>query len=157
NLKDYSKRRDPSMASDEVAAFLRKEFGEKILDASVAVFGPPPVRGVGRAGGFAFVLEDRGDVGPAELQKQGEERVRLGNEEPGLVGLFSVFRANVPQLLIEPDKRECMSKGVSLGDFADALRIYQGSLYANDFNLFGRTWQVIVQADAPFRNRVEYL
>jgi multidrug efflux pump len=157
NLKDYKDRRHPDLSSDAIAAFLRKECADKILDATVGVFGPPPVRGVGRAGGFAFVLEDRGDLGPEMMQEMVENLTKAGNEQPGLVGLFSIFRANVPQLKIEPDKRECMTKGVSVQDFADTLRIYQGSLYVNDFNLFGRTWQVIVQADANFRTQVEDL
>jgi multidrug efflux pump len=69
-----------------------------------------------------------------------------------MVGLFSVFRANVPQLKIEANQAECQIRGVDLRDFADTLRINEGSLYVNDFNLYGRTWQVIVQADQPFRN-----
>ncbi len=157
NLKEYKHRRDPSHASDVIANWLRKEFGEKIYDANVQVFGPPPVRGVGRAGGFAFVLEDRGDLGPQALQEYTDLLARAGNQQPGLIGLFSVFRANVPQLHVDPDLRECTSKGVSPGDFADTLRTYQGSLYVNDFNLFGRTWQVVVQAEPEFRDSVEYL
>src|SRR5207247_757798 len=113
---------------------------------------PPPVRGVGRAGGFAIVLEDRGDLGSQVLQEQTENLTKLGNtlgtEQPDvetpegrtqekvmtefgldkapLVGLFSVFRANVPQLHVDADKRACMVKGVSMKDFADTLSIYQG-------------------------------
>jgi multidrug efflux pump len=173
NLKDYSLRRDPALAADAVANYLRTEFAEKIPEAAVAVFTPPPVRNVGRAGGFAFVVEDRGDLGPQALQKATDRLVRRSNGEAtaedlkgkgaaaskptGLIVPPSVFRANVPQLLIEADKRECLSKGVSVQDFADTLVAFQGSLYINDFNLFGRTWQVIVQADAPFRNRIEHL
>ena len=76
------------------------EFGKEIPEASVAVFAPPPVRGVGRAGGFKFMIEDRGDVGPARVARSRPRTwSRKGNEQPGLVGLFTVFRANVPQLL----------------------------------------------------------
>jgi multidrug efflux pump len=163
NLRDYKDRRDPNLASDVIAATLRKEFEEKVLDAQVAVFPPPPVRGVGRAGGFAIMIEDRGDLGSVMLQEQVENLVREGYKQvdpetgPKLVGLFSVFRANVPQLHIEPDRRQCLNKGVSLGDFGETLRTYQGSLYINDFNLFGRTWQVIMQSDARFRDRKEEL
>ncbi len=102
NLNDYADRRDPSRSSDAIATHLREEFG-KIEEAMVAVFGPPPVRGVGRAGGFTMMVEDRGDVGPALLQTETENLVRAGNETPGLVGLFSMFRANVPQINVEPD------------------------------------------------------
>ncbi len=162
NLKDYDERRDPSLSSDAIAMRLRMEFGAKVSEAQVAVFPPPPVRGAGRAGGFSFMVEDRGDLGSQELQKQTEKLVRRANTPttpaaPPLVGVFSVFRANVPQLHIEADPRECLTKGVRLTDFADTLAIYQGSLYVNDFNLFGRTWQVVVQADAPFRDQPEDL
>jgi multidrug efflux pump len=169
NLRPYPERRDPGLSSEAIANKLRKAFGEKIDGAMVAVFGPPPVRGVGRAGGFAIMVEDRGDLGPAELQKQTENLVHKGNlpdrettpwllgpgDKSKLVGLFSVFRAKVPQLRIEPDPRACMTRGVSLQSFADTLQIYTGSLYVNDFNLFDRTWQVIVQAEADFRSRPE--
>ncbi len=157
NLKDYSDRRDPSLSSDAIAARLRQRFAAEVFEAAVAVFGPPPVRGAGRAGGFALMIEDRGDLGPKELQAQTDHLVRAGNRLPGLLGMFSVFRANVPQLHIDPDPRECMSRGVSLQDFAETLNVYEGSLYVNDFNLFGRTWQVIVQAEPRFRNRPEEL
>jgi multidrug efflux pump len=156
NLKDYADRQGPELSGEAIANRLRGAFAQ-IHEANVAVFAPPPVRGVGRAGGFAFVLEDRGDLGPAALQEQVENLVRRGNQTPGLVGLFSVFRANVPQLKVEPDRPQCLTRGVSIRDFADTLRVYEGSLYVNDFNLFDRTWQVIVQAEPHFRDEVEDL
>ncbi|HLJ92996.1 MAG TPA: multidrug efflux RND transporter permease subunit [Gemmataceae bacterium] len=184
NLKDYPDRRDPSLASDAIANKLREEFTRQVPDAAVAVFGPPPVRGVGRAGGFALMVEDRGDFGPAMLQAQTETLVRMGNTlnragqdilelrkqaeqantpvgpvdlQPAMAGMFSVFRANVPQLHIHPDPRACMMRGVSMLDFANTVQAYEGSLYVNDFNRFGRTWQVIVQAESNFRQRPEDL
>jgi len=157
NFKDYALRRDPSLTGDAIANTLRRKFGEEIKGAQVAVFGPPPVRGVGRAGGFAMMVEDRGDAGSAELQKQTDSLVRAGNQTPGLVGLFTVFRANVPRLQIEANPAACMVRGVSLQEFADTLGIYEGSQYVNDFNLFGRTWQVIVQAESAFRRNPEDL
>jgi multidrug efflux pump len=155
NLDDYQKRRDPSLSSEAIANSLRAQFTAEVYDAQVAVFPPPPVRGAGRAGGFMLMVEDHGDVGFKTLQEQTENLARRGNETPGLVGLFSVFRANVPQYHIDPEPRACMAHGVSVGDFADTLSIYQGSLYVNDFNLFGRTWQVIVQAEPRFRDQPE--
>jgi multidrug efflux pump len=169
NLKDYDQRRTPELSSDAIANRLRDKFAADIYDAQVAVFGPPPVRGVGRAGGFAIMIEDRGDLGPEELQRQVENLVHKGGqpdpqENPWLLGpdgkshlatMFSVFRANVPQLHIDPDPRQCFQRGVTLQNFASTLSINEGSLYVNDFNLFGRTWQVNVQADSPFRDRPE--
>jgi multidrug efflux pump len=156
-LKDYSERRDPDRSSDSIINKLRARCAAEIKEAFVAVFPPPPVRGVGRAGGFAIMIEDRGDSGPVAMQKQVDNLVRQGSQTPGLLTLFSVFRANVPQLHIDPDPGACMMRGVSLQDFADTLGVYEGSLYVNDFNLFGRTWQVIVQAESAFRMQPEDL
>ena len=156
NLHDYSERRDDCDRPRPSPTTCGRS-SPRVQEAQVAVFGPPPVRGVGRAGGFTLMVEDRGDVGPKVLQAETENLVRAGNATPGLVGLFTMFRANVPQIHVEPDMRACMSKGVSLQDFADTLAVYEGSLYVNDFNLFGRTWQVNVQADAQFRDQVEDL
>jgi multidrug efflux pump len=172
NLKDYPDRRDPQLASEVIANKLRAEFAAKVINAQVAVFGPPPVRGVGRAGGFALMIEDRGDVGPAVLQEQTDNLVFKVNmadpkatpwlfkedgKSPKFQGVFSVFRANVPQLHLEPDPREAMQRGVALLDLENTVQVYEGSLYVNDFNLFGRTWQVNVQADSAFRDKPETL
>jgi multidrug efflux pump len=154
-LKDYSERRAPGLDSESIANRVRMATAAKVHGAAVAVFGPPPVRGVGRAGGFAIMIEDRGDVGPATLQRYVETISRQANGTPGLLGVFSVFRANVPQLHIKPDERDCMMRGVALRDFADTLAVYEGSLYVNDFNRFGRTWQVIVQAESNARRNPE--
>ncbi len=161
-LKNYSERRDPSQSSEAVAQYLRDRIEAEIPEAQVGVFGPPPVRGAGRAGGFALMIEDRGDVGPQVLQAETDNITRKGFDLKGLAALgfqlprpmimFTVFRANVPQLTIDPDPRECMTKGVRLEDFASTMQVFEGSLYVNDFNRFGRTWQVIVQADKEFRD-----
>ena len=170
NLKPYPERRDPSLASDVIANQLRQEFA-KIEGAIINVFGPPPVRGVGRSGGFTIMIEDRGDLGPKALQEQIENLSRKANMPdvektpwlvgpdggPRLLGLFSVFRANVPQLHIDPNAGACMMRGVSMQKFAETLQAYEGSLYINDFNRFGRTWQVIVQAEAEYRQQPESL
>jgi multidrug efflux pump len=156
-LKDYSERRDSDRSSDAIANKLRMRFAAEIPDAQVAVFGPPAVRGAGRAGGFAVMIEDREDAGPAALQREIDNMVRNGAQTPGLLMLFSVFRANVPQLQIDPDSGACMMRGVGLADFADTLAVYEGSVYCNDFNLFGRTWQVVVQAEPEFRLQPEDL
>jgi multidrug efflux pump subunit AcrB len=157
NLNDYADRRDPSLSADAIANQIRQQAAQ-IQEAQIFVFSPPPVRGAGRAGGFTMMVEDRGDLGPKVLQEETENLVKAGNATRGkLVGLASVFRANVPQIHVEPDPRECMAKGVSLQSFADTLSIFVGSLYVNDFNLFGRTWQVNVQADSDFRDQIEDL
>ena len=154
-LDDFDKRQDPELTSNAIAASLRRRFREEILEADFTILGPPPVRGVGRAGGFKIMLEDRGDLGLLELQKQTDALAAAARERPELIGLASVFRANVPQLYIDVDPNVVRQKQVSLQNVTDTLEVYQGSMYVNDFNLFGRTWQVIVQAEAPYRQKPE--
>jgi multidrug efflux pump len=154
-LDPFDRRRTAELTGEAIQAKLRKRFAAEIPDAIITVLGPPPVRGVGRAGGFKLMIEDRGDVGPRTLQGQTENLVEKAGQQPGLVGLTSVFRANVPQLYVDVNRAECMSKDVALQDLFNTMRIYLGSLYVNDFNLYGRTWQVIVQADAKYRNNVD--
>jgi len=157
NLEDYSLRREPQLKSLAIAGRLQREIDEKVTGAAVMVLPPPPVRGAGRAGGFMIMIEDRGDVGSQVLQQEVDNLVSKGNQTPGFSRVLSSFRANVPQLHIAQDTRQSLSRGVSLADFADTLRIYQGSLYVNDFNRFGRTWQVIAQADEGFRQDPQYI
>ncbi len=128
----------------------------------VSVLPPPPIRGIGRSGGFKFMVEDRKDVGVKTLQAQTDKLVRKGNAvrnpsrpTPQLVGLFSIFRANAPQLYVDLNRAQCMTMDVPLADAFNTLQVYLGSMYVNDFNRFGRTWQVVVQADAEFRNQVD--
>ena len=144
-----------SLYGEAIQAELRQRFNAQVPEAMLTVLGPPPVRGVGRAGGFKLMVEDRGDNGSATLQGQTEELNDKCKEDNRLVGMTSVFRANTPALFVDVNRAECMIKEVRLQDLFDTLRIYLGSLYVNDMNLFGRTWQVIVQADQKFRNTVD--
>jgi multidrug efflux pump subunit AcrB len=150
NLKPYADRRTPDLAAGAILEKLMAGFGT-IPDALILVFPPSPVRGVGRAGGFALVIEDRGDLGPVPLQHQVDDLIFAGMKEPGVGRLFTAYRANVPQLHVQPNARECESRGVRIADVNDTLVVFQGSLYVNDFNRLGRTWQVIVQSDQQFR------
>jgi multidrug efflux pump len=154
-LDPFDQRRSPELHSEAIAAKVRNALNAQVPEAAVAVFGPPPVRGVGTAGGFKIMIEDRGDLGVQALQEQTEGLTAAGNQQTGLVGLFGLFRANVPQLYADIDRRQAMTMQVPLNDVFDTLQIYLGSLYVNDFNRFGRTWQVNVQAEAEYRNNVE--
>ncbi len=156
NLDDYADRRDPSRSAMAIAGQIQAQ-ASQIEEAMAFVFSPPPVRGAGRAGGFTMMVEDRGDLGPKVLQEETDNLVKAGRETQKFATLASVFRANVPQLYVAADPRECMARGVALQSFADTLTIFMGSLYVNDFNLFGRTWQVNVQADQQFRGQIEQL
>jgi multidrug efflux pump subunit AcrB len=146
-------REKPSLYYEALADKLRGQLYAAITDASIMIFGPPPVRGVGRAGGYMVMIEDRGDLGPKTLQEQTENIVEQANQQPELIGNTSVFRANVPQVYLEIDRAACILKGVDLQDAFQTLQVYLGSLYINDFNLFGRTWQVIAQSQARFRDQ----
>ncbi|MGA2256760.1 MAG: multidrug efflux RND transporter permease subunit, partial [Thermoguttaceae bacterium] len=163
NLDDFEQRQTPDLYADAIADRLRKKLTREVPEAMVVVVGAPPIRGIGRTGGFKFVVEDRGDLGLNALQQQTANLVAKGNRltgpngRPPLIGLSSVFRANAPQIYVNVNRQQCMTMGVPLGDLFDTLQVYLGSLYVNDFNLFGRTWQVIVQADAPHRIQKETL
>jgi multidrug efflux pump len=155
-LDDFKNRKDPELSSEKIANRLRGRINKEILGGSIQIFGPPPIRGVGRAGGFKFMVEDIfGDTAPAKLQKRVEDLIEEANKTGNFVGLSTVYRANVPQLYIDIDRKECMTREVALKDVNDTLQVYLSSLYVNDFNLFGRTWQVVLQADYAFRDQLE--
>jgi multidrug efflux pump subunit AcrB len=150
-LKPFAQRRAASLTGDGIAAALRARLEREIPEARVLVFGAPAVRGLGNAGGFKLMIEASGDVNYDDLQGRADTIAAKGNEQKGLVGLFNGFRARTPQLYAEIDRTKVRTMGVPLTDVFDALQAYLGSYYVNDFNRFGRTWQVNVQADAPFR------
>jgi multidrug efflux pump subunit AcrB len=154
-LKPFHERRDPSQSADAIAAILRKRFQEEIPEARIAVFGAPAVDGLGNAGGFKLMVQATGDVNYGALQAQADKLAAQGNKQPGLLGLVNGFRAKTPQLFVEVDRIKAKTMGVQLTDVFDALQAYLGSYYVNDFNRFGRTWQVNVQADARFRMDAE--
>ena len=101
------------------------------------------------------MVEDRGDAGLAALQQATDKLIDCANRQPGLVGLFTLFRSNTPQIYADIDRIKAKSMGVSVGDVFNTLQVYMGSLYVNNFNQFGRSWQVKLQADGPFRRRAE--
>jgi multidrug efflux pump subunit AcrB len=230
SLQKFDKRRDPSLTSTAITEKVREVLAREVPEAAVSLYTPPPVSGLGSASGFKIIIEDRGDLGLPELQKQVERIIEAGNsgrfkltdqsfaalrdkekeplsegvlsslrsmkdkeylikarfelaiadalndagiqdkaerdrikgrvmqaaESRKVVGkLFSVFRANTPQLYVDIDRAQCQTMSVNPQDVFNTLQIYLGSLYVNDFNRFGRTWQVIVQAPGAFRDKVE--
>jgi multidrug efflux pump len=150
-LDEFEHRRDPALKADAIIAKLRRQFNTEIPEAAVGIFGAPPVDGLGNAGGFKLMVEDRGDNGLAMLQGQTDNFVAAGNQTPGLVGLFSMFRASIPQLYVDVDRTQCKMLGVPLNDVFETLQVFLGGYYVNDFNRFGRTWQVNLQAEPRFR------
>jgi multidrug efflux pump len=226
-LDDFNNRRDPRLYSFTVVDRVKELLTKEVPDVELNLSAPPPVSGLGSASGFKIIIEDRGNLGLPELEKQVKRLMDLGNAgrfkltdasfaalrgdkvpEPVLAkleevkdhefltrdtfvdtiqvavaaagiedkgeqtrireavlaraenrklvkGLFSVFRANTPQLYIDLNRDQCQTMGVNPGDVFSTLQIYLGSLYVNDFNRFGRTWQVVAQAGGEYRGKVE--
>jgi multidrug efflux pump len=153
-LEDFDKRRGPGLSADAIAEKIQERCRDEVREAVVSAFGAPPVDGLGTTGGFNLIVEDRGNLGPAELERVSEQIVARGNKTPGLQGLFNSSGANTPWVYLDIDRSKCMALGVSVNDVFNTLQVYLGSYYVNNFNAFGRTWQVNVQADPRFRARV---
>jgi len=154
-LKPFDERRGASLTGEAIASQLRARLRQEVPEARVLVFAPPAVRGLGNAGGFKLMVEATGDVDYDALQARADSLAARANKEPGLVGVFNGFRARTPQLYVHIDRTKAKAMGVELKDVFDTLQGFLGSYYVNDFNRFGRTWQVNVQADAPFRTDAE--
>jgi multidrug efflux pump len=142
--------------ANSIVAELNQRFGA-IQDAFVAIFPPPPVQGLGTVGGFKLYVEDRAGLGFEELYQQVQRAAADGQKVPSLAGLFSSFQVSVPQIDVQVDRERVKSYGIPLTDVFDTLQVYLGSLYANDFNRFGRTYQVNVQAESSFRMQPEQI
>jgi len=149
-MKHWDERKDPSMRQEAIMAKIQEGFNQ-IQESIVYAFLPPAISGLGVAGGFQIQLEDRGGVGMEELDKMVQEIVQDGNAQTGLSGLNTTFRVDVPQLFAEVDRTKAKTLGIPLSEVFSTLQAYLGSAYVNDFNKFGRTWQVKAQADHRFR------
>ena len=150
-LKEFSHRRGPKLTADAIAADLTERCQSEVRGAIVSAFGAPPIDGLGTTGGFKLIIEDRGNLGLDYLQRVSDEIVERGNETPGLKGLFNSSRANTPWLYLQIDRTKCMALGVPVSELFNTLQVYLGSYYVNNFNEFGRSWQVNIQADQRFR------
>jgi multidrug efflux pump len=151
-LKPFDERKDPSLNGAAIAQSLNRKYAA-IPEAFIAMFPPPPVNGLGTIGGFKLQIEDRAGLGYEALNDATKAFMAKAAQAPELVGLFSSFQMNVPQLFADVDRTKARQLGIPVTDIFDTLQIYLGSLYVNDFNKFGRTYSVRVQADAPFRAR----
>ncbi len=151
-LKEFSHRRGHKLTADSIAADLTRRCQTEVRGAIVSAFGAPPIDGLGTTGGFKLIIEDRGNLGLDYLQRVSDQIVERGNETPGLQGLFNSSRANTPWLYLKIDRTKCMALGVPVSELFSTLQVYLGSYYVNNFNEFGRSWQVNIQADQRFRS-----
>jgi multidrug efflux pump len=149
-LKPSEERKSPELSANAIAADLNKQYGS-IQEAFIAIFPPPPVQGLGTVAGFKLYIEDRAGMGLEPLYRETTATLQKGNQTPGLIGVFSSFDINVPQIDSHVDREKAKTYGIPLGDVFDTMQVYLGSLYVNDFNRFGRTYQVNVQAESPYR------
>src|SRR5437867_3705897 len=153
-LKPFDKRKAPNLSGPAIAGALNGQFAA-IQDAFVLAVPPPPVMGLGTTGCVKLYVEDRADLGYDALFQTLQTMIGKGHQTPGLAGVFSTFTVNVPQLDADIDRVKAKQQGVPLQQLFETMQVYLGSLYVNDFNRFGRTYQVIAQADARFRDRPE--
>ena len=150
-LDDFHHREGSDLNADAIAVKLRNACYREVQEAAVAVFGAPAVDGLGNASGFKLMVRDVGDLGLDMLQASAEDLAAEGNRQPGMVGLYTAFRARTPQMYVNVDRQRCKQMGVPLDEVFLTLQLYLGGFYTNDFNQFGRTWQVNLQSDPDFR------
>jgi multidrug efflux pump len=153
-LKPFAERQKPELKDTAIMAKLRKRWAGEVHDAIVTPLQSSPVPGLGLAGGFKLVVEDRGDTGLDSLQTQTDALVAKLRRMDGISSVTTQFRSNIPQLFLDIDRTKAAALGVSLTDVNQTLEMYMGSLYVNSFNDFGRHWQVTIQAEGDYRKDV---
>ena len=155
-LKSFDERTSDDLSADAIAGELGAQFFG-IQDAFIAIFPPPPVQGLGTIGGFKLQLLDKANMGYNELYQVTQSVLQKAWATPELAGVFSSYQVNVPQLDVQIDRDKAKMQGVAINDIFRTMQIYLGSLYVNDFNQFGRTYQVNLQAEESFRQEPEQI
>ncbi len=152
-LDDFDKRKTHDLYGEEIANKLQAKFGS-IDEARVAILMPPPVRGLGNSGGFTLQIQDRTDQGFKALDNVVEQVLQKARSNPTFnpYTVYSNYGINYPQLFADVNRVKAQQLGIPVDEIFRTMQIYLGSLYINDFNQFGRTYQVIAQADKPFRD-----
>ncbi|MCC2607397.1 efflux RND transporter permease subunit [Planctobacterium marinum] len=155
-LDEFENRQSAELSANAIAGSLNQKFAS-IQEAFIAIFPPPPVQGLGTIGGFKLQIEDRANLGYEELYQVTQQVMQKAWAAPELTGVFSSYQVNVPQLDVDLDRTKAKSQGVNIDEVFTTMQAYLGSLYVNDFNQFGRTYQVNVQADENFRQEPEQI
>jgi multidrug efflux pump len=155
-LDNFDKRKGKAMSANAIAATLNQKFAG-ITDATVVTFPAPSIQGLGTIGGFRMQIEDHVGLGPKALNDAVQAMVADAAKEPSLAGVFSGYQIGVPKIRADVDREKARAQGVNLTDLFETMQVFMGSLYVNDFNRFGRTYQVNVQADQKFRLQPEDL
>lgn len=150
-LDDFEKRSSHELSGFAIAGQLQQKF-MGISDAFIAIFPPPPVSGMGNTGGFKLQIQDRLDRGDAALSGVVQQVIGKAYQTPALSRVFTGYNVNVPQLFANLDRTRAVQLGIPVDEVFRTMQIYLGSIYVNDFNQFGRTYQVIAQADRMFRS-----
>lgn len=153
-LKPFEERQTPELAGGAIAASLQQKFFG-IDQAYAAVFPPPAVSGMGAIGGFKLQIQDRGDLGYEALNDAVKAVTMQAYQNPALTGVFSSYNIDTPQLFTDVDRTKSQQLGLNISDVFNTMQIYLGSMYVNDFNQFGRTYQVVAQADSQYRASAE--
>ncbi|WP_158930047.1 efflux RND transporter permease subunit [Acidisphaera sp. S103] len=152
-LAPFEERARLGLTAPRVLASLRARLAG-IQSAAVFSIAPPPVQGIGNAGGFKMMIEDRANRGPEALERAAQAVATAANKDPALAGVFTLFNTRAPSVYADIDRERAEKLGVTPHDVFEAMQTYLGSTYINDFNYLGRTYQVIAQADGAFRQRL---
>jgi hydrophobic/amphiphilic exporter-1 (mainly G- bacteria), HAE1 family len=153
-LKPYEERNDPALGASAIIGQLRPKLAA-IQQAVVFPFNLPPILGLGNTGGFQYVLEALQGQSAGEIAATMRGLLVAANQQPELAGVFSTFAADTPQVYLDIDRNKAQVLGVKISDLFNALQSTIGRFYVNNFNIFGRVWQVNLQADAPYRNEID--
>lgn len=153
-LNPFDQRTTSDLSGPVITQKLQEKFS-KIQDAAIVIFPAPSVQGLGTVGGFKLEIEDRNDLGYEALDNVTKEVLKQSRQNPMLAGMFSSYKNNAPQLFVDLDRTKATQLGIDIQQVFDTLQIYLGSIYVNDFNKFGRIYQVIVQSDKEYRSKPE--
>ena len=152
-LDEWSKRKSKNLQFDTILGKIKREF-QNYPSATVAIFSPPAISGLGMFGGFEYQLLDKGDRTPEQLYNEAVKLITEANKSPYFQMVYTSYTASMPQLLLDTDTSKAMAQGVDINAIFNAMAGYFGRAYVNDFNKYGRVYRVFLQAQAPFRENV---